>query len=394
MTAMKTLAATALAIGLAGLGTPAAADDSQFYGAAAIDVGLPGATPVVSVRNYDHSHRLSALQLAVEGNTIAVTVGGYVDCTGTQFENFAQRFGHYLSGGAFGIGRTSLLTSKALPHSSSIDHTSDMDAHTFQMPVALLANPQIAVDPVAVVMAAADKAPSKLAWLRQDHVLTVKIPLRWEAACAFYSRNKITKQTTRKAAQLSYLTRDVELKINYKGDPQLFEVNAQLSQGGGLPNQVQVGAQPFKVTTMQFQPNMPHHIGTCPAKTTIRVTYMGQGKGEIRIRINEGGKTIHDSPKIAFDSQNGWQHYDFEIATPKALPHELNKTVEHDLRVYLRGKDEKAATWPASYQPMDAAVWKHRCTPQVNPSLGGGGPTVQFKQPAPGPATPVIRRAQ
>jgi hypothetical protein len=395
MSPLKSVTAAALAAGLAALATPALADESHLVGVKSMDVMAHGAAPVVTVRNVAANHSLTSLKLAVQEHQTALSIGGSVECLGTTSENLAWRHGSFLRDGAFGIGRTDLVLSKALPSSTSIDHVQDMDAHTFQLPVAQLAHPQIGIDPVAVVLQHADKAPDRLQYLRQNHVIIEQIPIRWESTCAAYSRNKIGKDTIIEAQQpLSHVVKHASLRIEYQGDPQLFAVNAQLGQGGGLPGQLQAGPSPFKVTTMQFQPNMPHHVGACPAKTTIRVTYMGQGKGEIRIRINEGGSTIHNSPKIDFDSKNGWQHYDFEIATPKALPHQLNKTVEHDLRVYVRGKDEKAATWPASYQPMDAAVWKHRCTPQVNPALGGGSvsPGVQLRQPA--PTVPGIKRAQ
>lgn len=386
--------AAAFAATLAGLAAPAVADDSQLFGVTAIDVRLSGATPALTVRNVAANHNLDSLQLAVQGSKVSVAVSGYVDCTGIQVENWANREGHFLSGGAFGIGRTSLLMGEDLPNSSDIDHVSDMDARTFQLPVTTLANPQIGIDPLAVVLAAADKAPNRLAWLRQNHTLTVKIPLRWEAACAKYIRNKITKKTIVESAQPSYLTKDVSLQIKYQGDPQLFAVNAQLSQGGGLPGQLQAGAQPFKVTSLSFQPNMPHHIGACPATTKIRVFYQAQGKGEIRIRVNDGSSTIYDSAKIAVDSKNGKQHHDFEIATPKASKSDLNKTVAHPLKVYVRGKGESEQVWPAQFHFKDSATWNHRCTPQVNPVLGGGKPAFQQKQPAPRSATPVIKRAQ
>src|SRR3546814_17588005 len=80
--------------------------------------------------------------------SVSVAVSGYVDCTCIQVENWAKREGHFLSGGAFGIGRTSLLTGEDLPDSSDIDHVSDMDARTFQLPLATLANPQIGIDQI------------------------------------------------------------------------------------------------------------------------------------------------------------------------------------------------------------------------------------------------------
>ena len=404
--------AAIMVLGLTALAAPALADDSQLYGVTNIDVKLSGAEPEVTVKNVAGSHHLNALQLAVQGNTVPVAVSGHVDCTGTQIENWTYREGHFLSSAAFGIGRTSLVMGKALPGSSDIDRDSAMSANTFQLPVATLANPQIGIDPVAIVLAAAEQAPSKVGYLRQNHVISVKIPLRWEASCAPYIRNKITKKTIIESAQPSYLTKDVTLKIVYQGDPQLFDVNAQLAQGGGLPDQLQAGAQPFKITQMTFQPNMPHHVGACPATTKIRVFYQGQGKGEVRIRVNDGSSTIYDSPKIAFDSQGGKQHHDFEIATPKASKFDLNKTVAHLLKVYVRGKAENEQTWPAHYQVMDTATWNHRCTPQLNPAVGGatgsgkvggfqnGGasqaptPTLQLKQPETQPAPRIIKRAQ
>ncbi|HMA15997.1 MAG: hypothetical protein ACM35H_02840, partial [Bacteroidota bacterium] len=320
MSPSKTLSA-ALALGLAALATPALADESVLSGVKSMNVMAHGAPPVVTVRNVAANHNLASLKLAVQENQIPLSVGGAVDCLGTTSENLTWRHGTYLRDGAFGIGRTSLLLSKQVPYSGDIDRVSKMDAQTFQLPVAQLAHPQIGVDPVAVVLRHADKAPDRLHYLRQNHVIIEQIPIRWESTCATYSRNKISKKTIIEAYDqpLSHVVKYANLRIEYQGDPQLFavNVNAQLGQGQGLPNQVEVGAQPFKITSMQFQPNMPHHIGACPAKTMLRVSYMGQGKGEIRIRINEGGKTIHNSSVIAFDSKNGWQHYDFEIATPK-----------------------------------------------------------------------------
>src|SRR3546814_278389 len=97
--------AAALAGALATGAAPAVADDSQLFGVKAIDVRLSGATPALTVRNVAANHNLDSLQLAVQGSKVSVAVSGYVDCTGIQVENLAKREGHFLSGGAFGIGR-------------------------------------------------------------------------------------------------------------------------------------------------------------------------------------------------------------------------------------------------------------------------------------------------
>lgn len=432
MPSFKTFApgASILALALsAALAGPAMADDSSFIGVESMDVFLD-ATPVVTVRNIAGNHLLDNLNLAVQENTIPVNVGGYVTCTGTEFENWKRREGTFLSGGAFGIGRTSLLMSKALPDSNSIDHFQDMDAHTFQMPAALLGNPQINVDPVAAVLAAAEQAPDRLAWLRQDHVLTVKIPLRWESTCTSFFRNKVLKTTDYEWSDVSYLAKDVDLKIEYKGDPQLVLdiVNAQLGQGQGLPDQLDGGYQPFKITKMNFQPDMPHHIGACPATTTIRLQYEGLGKGTIQMVVYDGAKIIEGPLNFLYDSSKGEDYYYFDIETPKPAAHELNKTVSHNLIVKVRTKDWKSQAWDAGYKQMDSSIWNVRCTPQLNPVIGGNGggkvgghqgnsggsgpsvtPTLRVKpavvpQPASpgrvqaptdsGPARPIIRRAQ
>ena len=49
-----------------------------------------------------------------------------------------------------------------------------------------------------------------------------------------------------------------------------------------MPNGFNAGDQPLKITTMEFQPNMPNHVGACPSTKTIRVFFSGQGEGEVK----------------------------------------------------------------------------------------------------------------
>src|SRR3546814_18322524 len=93
-----------------------------------MDVFLPNAVPEITIGNIAANHLLANLDLAIQETTIAVVVGGYVECLGTVSENWKEREGYALKGGAFGLGRTSLLMSKALPSSYSIAHVQDMDA--------------------------------------------------------------------------------------------------------------------------------------------------------------------------------------------------------------------------------------------------------------------------
>ena len=173
---------------------------------------------------------------------------------------------------------------------------------------------------------------------------------------------------------LGYKSKNLDFVIRYTGDKSLtnqVQLNAQLGQN--LPNQIQAGDQPFKIVTIEFQPNMPHYIGVCAASQTIRVNYIGQGRGELKVRVNDGSETIYQSNKIPFDSNNGSQYHDFNIDVPKASKFDLNKTVAHNLKVYVQGKDENEQIWPTNWQYKDAKTWNHRCTPKVNVGTGGMG---------------------
>jgi hypothetical protein len=355
----------------------ALANHSALYGVKNINVSLSGGVPEITVRNVSGSHQLKDLQLAVQENTVSVGVSGYVDCTGTQFENWQTRKGHFLSGGAFGIGHGSLLMSKALPDSSSIDNVSKMDANTFQMPIAMLGNPQINVDPVAVILAAANQAPSKIAFLRQDQMVTVKIPLRWESTCTAYDRNKVTKNTIIESADTSYLTKDVSFRIKYQGDPKLFEVNAQISQGvsgGGI----QAGEQNFiKINSATFIEGAPSVTSECPGTAEFKVRVNGTGNGFVRLRFNDSGQfgTVHTSP--ALELKDGKIEYAFSYQFGHNPLHSMiNKPVAHDLRVYYTAKTKNEPYFPAHYQSLNASMaWTHTCIKPVklNVGVGGGG---------------------
>lgn len=391
---------------------PAKADDSHIRdGVTGMEILAHPPGPQVVVRNVAGSHDIGSLDLAIQGSTVAVSVGVSVGCAGTESQEWWVRSGYALRGGTFGIGRSSLVMAQILPDPKSIDHTSDMDAHVFQLPVAKLAHPEIAVDPVAVVLAAAEQAPNKVQWLRQDHTLTVKIPLRLQAVCAFYARNTIKKETVWESidsGSLSYVTRDVELKVRYEGDPQLFGLNAQIGQSQ-QPGGFHAGPQPLVITSAQFPHDMPHHVGACPATKQVRVFYQGQGQGELRIRLSAGNTPLQESGAIAYDSKNHTQNYVFELETPKGAA--LNNTIMHNLRVFVVTRSAGEQAWSNDYRLMDQAVWKTRCTPAMNPVLGGGpggkapayqqggagakpSPALQLKQAPAAPAPRVIRRVQ
>jgi hypothetical protein len=373
------LALASAVLASAAVTAPALADSAKFVpGMLSMDVGLHNSgAPQVVVRNVDASHQIGALDLAIQQTKVAFQAAAQVSCAGTVSENWKERRGYLLSEAAFGVGDSSFVLRKViLEHSTSIDHTSDSDIHLFQLPVGELADPQIGIDPVALVLAAAEQAPDKLQWLRQDHTLEVTIPLRVEGTCLAYTRLKVGKETIIESdidgTQVSHRVREIAFKIKYQGDPQLTNLNPQIGQAQ-QPGGFDSGPQPLEITSAQFPHNMPHHQGVCPATKQFHVFYMGQGKGELRIRIAAGNTTLHESGVIAYDSKNHTQNYAFELDTPKGAA--LNNTIQHNLRVFVVARSTGEQGWPNDYQLMDQAVWKTRCTPGLNPLLGAGGGT-------------------
>src|SRR3546814_3643752 len=94
-----------------------------------------------------------------------------------------------------------------------------------------------------------------------------------------------------------------------------------------------------------------------------------------------------------YEAKNGEDHYYFDIETPKPAASDLNKTVPHNLSVKVRTKDWKAQAWEGGFTQMDTAIWNHRCTPQVNPVIGGtsGGKVGGYQSGGSGNGQPKAR---
>ena len=395
MPSFKTSAtgAAALALGYAAFTAPAAAGQTSDH-VYSIQLSQDGISGNVVLKNTSANKHVNAVKIEPTKPTVSISMSGWVSCEKPPalYESYLAQNATKMYFGTLGLPHDKVWPLQVLheaeylpsyaewkrnnPITAAHKQTHSVDQDPFVVPLAKVKNgpANLRFDPVALfnqkLQEHVNGGGDKVDFLRQNHTFSVERPISLGATCTFRHNNP-NKSTYGGAWE----TVMVPLTVHYEGDPAINDtpvLNAQIAQGGGLPNQIQGGPSPFKITSMSFQPNMPHHVGACPATTKIRVNYMGQGKGEIRIRINDGGKTIHNSQKIAFDSKNGKQFYDFEIETPKASKFDLNKTVAHSLRVYVRGKDEKEQTWPSHYQMMDTATWKHRCTPQVNPGLVGG----------------------
>ncbi len=392
MPSFKTFAmgVSALALGFAALTAPAVAGQTSDH-VYNIQLSQDGISGIVTLQNISANKHVNSVNIQPTKPNVNISMSGWVSCEKPPYAytSHLDEKKTKMYYGRLGLAHNQVWVQDVLYEKQykpsyafwkqkgvsnfSEKVTQSVNQPDFVVPLSEIKNgpADLRFDPIALFNQKLQDHVSgggdKVAFLRQDHSFSIERPISLGAHCYFTNNGHNT--TTGGAWE----TVMVPLTVMYKGDPAINDtpvLNAQIAEG--TPNQLQAGPSPFKITSMTFQPNMPHHVGACPATTKIRVNYMGQGKGELYIRINDGSETIHNSTKIAFDSKNGKQYYDFEIDTPKASKFDLNKTVAHNLRVYVRGKDADEQVWPSHYQPKDTAVWKHRCTPQVNPVLSGG----------------------
>lgn len=366
------LAAALLSASALVAATPANADTKKQFGASSINVSLSGGTPELTVRNVANSTKLADVQLGIQQANLSIGVGGSVTCTGTQIENWAIREGHFLSTGKFGVGRTSLIVSEALGDSANINRVNDSGSRTFNLSFAQLAGAQISINPTAIVMAAANAAPNKVTYLRQNHTINVDVPIRFEAGCAAYKRNKVTKKTIIESPETSYHTKDVTLKIKYVGDPDLqyppnvLIGNAQQNNNGGF----QAGPQNnINITGGSVIEGIANLKTKCPGQAAFKVRVTGNGNGHVKIRVNDGGATIANSQAI--ELVNGKAEFAFSQNLAYQAPGQGDS---HQYRIYYSKKTLNENFFPAAYQSIGSVFnWTHTCIKPIKVGVGLGG---------------------
>lgn len=372
-----TLAGALLSASALVAAVPAAADQSQLHpGTQSLVVDLSGAAPEITVRNASNSKKLADVQLAILEPKVSIGVGGGVTCLGTTFENWKNRDGYSLRGGAFGIGRTSFVMLKSLPNSSDINNVTKLDAKIFSLSTNLLQHSQIGVNAPALVMAAAVQSGNKVQYLRQNHTINVKVPIRWESDCHKYLRNKVIKNTIIEGGQpTSFQTKDITLKIKYQADPDLgFVLNAQIAnqgQGG-----FQAGEQNFiKITGGTFIEGIKNLKTKCPGQAAFKVRVTGQGNGHVKLSIADDGATVATSPSI--ELVNGKAEYAFSQNLLYQMPGQGD---DHQYRIYYSAKPKNENVFPAAYQSIGVAFdWTHTCYKPIKVGVGlGGNGTIQM----------------
>lgn len=376
----RTFGAAAALIAFATL--PAHADENYKSGADDIGIIVHNSTPVLTVRNTAQNKQLSALALEVQENGIAVELGGHVDCKGTTSENLTWRHGWYFGAASIGIGEDSFVQSVQTGTNSDINVASHMAAENFDVSLATLGDQAIGIDPVALVMQkAAQHGGGELDYLREDRSFNVTLPVRFEAQCNNFSRNKITKKTVIEAFQpFSYVIKDMTVRIDYQGDPGLYQLNAQIAnmnQNGGIQAQDQ---NFINVTGGSFLEGEVHKQGECPMTADFKLKLTGAGDGDIKIRIADTEGTFQITT-ASLDFDQGSVVYDFsqdlKLHDPNQMPsYTLNKKIDHLYRVWYSAKTKSEQFFPANYQPLPVSLsWSHTCIKEVklNPVIVGTG---------------------
>ena len=203
------------------------------------------------------------------------------------------------------------------------------------------------------------------------------MPIRWEADCAKYIRNKILKKTVVEAAQTSYHTRDITLKIKYVGDPDLqYPINAQIGNANANNGGFQAGPQNhINITGGSVIEGIVNLKTKCPAQAAFKVRVTGNGNGHVKIQVNDGGATIANSPAI--ELVNGKAEFAFNQNLLYQAPGEGD---DHQYRIYYSKKTLNENFFPAHYQPIIGAAfnWSHTCIKPISVGVGlGGNGTIQ-----------------
>lgn len=204
---------------------------------------------------------------------------------------------------------------------------------------------------------------TKLDFLQHDHLFQVQRAVSMVGTC------HRTKGQPSAEAQVAQTT--VNLNVKYTGNPNLSNINPQISQALPQNGGFKAGYNPLALSGGELIAFQPNYVGKCPAEPKFRVKMTGGGTGEVKVRINQGGTTIHNSPAIAF--ANGEAIYEFTFPVPYEGKNSLNKKVSHDFRLYAKAKDEKEDYFPSHWQYYDQLTWNHTCTPTLNVIMGGQG---------------------
>lgn len=362
-----------------------------------IDVQSIGGTPVIKVKNNPMGNQLNAIKLVTEGTTVDFSLKGDVECGGVISENFNIKSGVTFRSARIGAGNDNEFF-----YMLDAGVSNDIKKHTHtvtkavKVPFVKFNGTAYLSDPAGFVMKAANQhaanGGNKIQYLREDHSYVVKLPIRFEATCQHYIRKKIAKKTIYETPDTLEVSKLVNVRIDYKGDKSLIATGGlALGNTGGGAGGFNTGPQNFiSVNSGKFLIGPKNLKGKCALEPQFKIELKGAGDGQVKIRINDGGKTLINSQAVNFTK--GKATYTFKTKVGFAGNQTvLNKLYAHNYKVYVKAKTNKEQFFPGNFQLVPGATlqWNHTCIKPIvlNPALSGG-PKNKLYAPKP-PAKPA-----
>ncbi len=358
-----------------------------------INVGDVGNQPVVIVRNMAVNKQLASINLQPQSNSLQMKLKGDVKCGGAYINNVIEKIGYTFMSARIGVGpEQEAYWDVPAGASNDLNKANHSVIKTLNVPIAEFNGTAHEIDVSEFVMQKAaqhaQNGGNKVDYLRKDHNYYVQVPIRFQADCRKYTRKKISKKTIIEAGETNIVaSKMINVRIAYKGDKNLTGTallaanNSQAQVGGynGGPNQSQ-----GKFQAQEQKPSIssgkflvaPHKLkGKCALDAEFTVEVKGAGEGHVRIRIDDTGKQVHQSPSLAFN--NGKAVYSFKTTVGTGSQGLLNATFSHPYQIKVRTKGKNDPTFPNNWTPIAGAsvIWQHTCTNPVtvNPAIGGTG---------------------
>ncbi len=365
-----------------------------------VDLTFPGYAAVINVENTSANKLASNVNLQVQESSIDIEANGFVQCADDKeviFSHSKIYFGP-LGMSADNINEGSSLYKSDFSVSAKyrigfgkwVTESPGADAHqVFTVPLNQIKNghPAVRVDALEELnkklQSHLQGGGTKADFYRNDQQVVLQRPVSVAGWC---KKSVNFGQYTHKAG---FETQNFTIQVKYKGDPAVYDLNAQVGQLGNNPQYN--NNQSLLLNQATFQPNMPHHIGKCTEGTPdpkIRVNYKGAGKGTVRFKIgvknSEGNFVLPQVYLGSYDSANQInRHFDFDYPLiDKMYNHHqfkwwatINKTYEHAMTIEAQVKNQNSDSY-GPWTEFGSATFKHRCTPQVtvngsNAKLGG-----------------------
>ncbi|WP_419902643.1 hypothetical protein [Kiloniella sp.] len=399
MSKLKSLlwSASALTIGMSTMFvtiTHAASSGNSEY-VQNVDLSFPGLAAVIHVKNTSVNKLASQVKLQVQESSIKIQANGFVQCGNDKQIDFKEAKIYF---GPLSMFVEDINDNAALYKSNyNVSNKTRIGLgkwvtegtngdETFTVPLNQIKNghPALRVDALEEInkklQVHLQGGGTKADFYKKNQEIVLQRPVSVAGWCSKYVSPGFTP------SKAGFETQNFTIQVKYEGDPDITDkpiLNAQL--GGNLPNQLNQNL-PLQLSKADFQPNMPHHIGKClpDSNPKIRVNYSGTGKGSIRFKIGEeeGNFVIFTSNQTSYNSADQMNRFlDFNYPLIEKMDQDqfkwwktINKTYNHSLTIKAQIKDQNSDNYGA-WKDYGTAIFKHRCTPQVNiitsPGLGG-----------------------